>query len=89
MMISCFKHNARLSFIEIKFIIFFKISNIITSTLKLQYSNGEIIEVPQPDAGQYKFNFFNRICLRYQAEECRMAISKGTLLYNYCMKRKF
>ena len=54
-----------------------KISDIITSTLKLEYSDGEKIEVSPPDAGKTKYNFFNRVCLRYEAEECRLAISKG------------
>lgn len=45
----------------------------------MEYSTGDQIIVQPPENGEFKFNFFNRICLRYQAEECRQAISKGLL----------
>ena len=51
----------------------------LTSVCRLEYSTGEKLEVHPPDNGEFKFKYFNRVCLRYQAEECRVAISKGLL----------
>ena len=71
-----------------KYLIVLKITNIFhSSACIVSCSNGDYSETSLPATNE-KYNFPNRIGLRYQAEACRDAILKGKQKVKNIIKMK-